>query len=250
MAALSPPDHDACNLKKTRRNYEGRRSGGNWAMVIHFRRNLFSLVIVVALFMSVVDGQYDFPQEGPPPPPPDWSAPPPEEYVPPPQPPDWSAPPPEEYVLPPQPSDWPFPSPEEYVPPPPPPDWPFRSPEQYVLPPPPSPPDPPVHLGTIVGSVVGAVPVIALIGVAVMLKYKQKIAEGDQEQPAPAAPANVGNRSAVEETTSPAKESGSHATSEVSSNRTTDGTMLVAAAECHFTDSRIRSITKNLGLVI
>uniref|UniRef100_A0A5K1E6M0 Uncharacterized protein n=1 Tax=Nymphaea colorata TaxID=210225 RepID=A0A5K1E6M0_9MAGN len=58
MASLSSPDHEACYLMKTVRVYEGRRRGGNWAMVIHFKRNLFSFLIAAALFSSVVDGQY------------------------------------------------------------------------------------------------------------------------------------------------------------------------------------------------
>ncbi|XP_031488600.1 uncharacterized protein LOC116256382 [Nymphaea colorata] len=43
---------------KILRVYGGRRSRGNWAMVIHFKRNLFSYFIAAALFTSVVDGQY------------------------------------------------------------------------------------------------------------------------------------------------------------------------------------------------
>ncbi|XP_031489344.1 senescence-induced receptor-like serine/threonine-protein kinase isoform X2 [Nymphaea colorata] len=144
-----------------------------------------------------------------------------------------------------------------------------------------SPPPPPSHSGVIVGSVVGVIAVIALIGAAVAWKYKKKPAKGVLEQPggqdtqetiqspkdshaflpvegmavaysmeALEAPTNAGNGTTTEKTNFAAKESGCHAVSEVSGTRTADRTALVAAGARHFTYDEILSITGNFSRII
>ncbi|KAF3777003.1 Receptor-like protein kinase [Nymphaea thermarum] len=137
-------------------------------------------------------------------------------------------------------------------------------------------------MGVIVGSVVGVIAVIALIGAAVAWKYKKKPAKGDVEQPggqdtqettiqspkdshallpvdgtavaysmeALDAPTNAGNGTTTEKTNFAAKESGCNAVSEVSETRTADRTALVAAGARHFTYNEILSITGNFDQII
>ncbi|XP_031489250.1 probable LRR receptor-like serine/threonine-protein kinase At1g51810 isoform X2 [Nymphaea colorata] len=282
MAFLFSPDH-----AKIVRVYEGRRSEGNWAMVIHFKRNLFSFLIAAALFTPVVDGQYG-----------SIAIPPAQLYLQA----VFSPPAPQAFPIQPQnrrqlegpasAPNVPFPRPPPvYNPPPseahssPPPP-----PPVHDLPPPPPllhapPPPPPSHSGVIVGSVVGVIAVVALIGAAVAWKYKKKPAKGDVEQPggqntqettmqspkdnhaflpvkgkavaylmgALEAPTKAGNGTTTEKTTfaaKGAKESGCHLASEVSSTRTADRTALVAAGARHFTYNEILSITGNFDQII
>ncbi|XP_031489249.2 proline-rich receptor-like protein kinase PERK9 [Nymphaea colorata] len=212
-----------------------------------------------------------------PPRPPDVSSPP---DVP--SPPDVSSPPPPPDVSPPPPPPDAS-TPPDVSSPPPPPD--ASSPPDVWSPPPPNGDKgdgggTPVRI--IVGSVVGAIAVIGLIAVAVVWKYKKKPTKGDVEQPGGhveqetpmrspkdghaflpvkgmamaysmevvEVPAKTGNGTAVERTTSAAKESGRHAASEGSSPRPTDRMALVATATRYFTYNEILSITRNFSQVI
>ncbi|XP_031487194.1 proline-rich receptor-like protein kinase PERK10 isoform X2 [Nymphaea colorata] len=242
MACLSYPAHDACDLIMI-------KSGGNSAMVIHVKRNLFSFWIAAVLFFaSVVDGQFGFEPEpsspspaGEPPPylptlPPDSPPAPPDSLASPPSPPESAAPPPA-----PQSS----PSPGNYgsrrSPPPPPPDNPVPTTTDSK-----GDGEGKTPIGTIVGAVVAvvvAVPVIGLIGVAIWRKYKQKPAKGYANQPgtamrhsvkAQAGPANAGNGTAGKQSTSADEESTCHAASEVSGPGTTKRTK-PAPATVNFT---------------